>query len=113
MKTFLVILLFALTTCEFPAELVKVAKCVVQSQKVKEYLPKLVTAIQDGDVETLLTLGLTAFKEVKEEVKECIDEPVLKYTSCKQIALYRICIRDCAQNPRDLCDDICYLQYCN
>ena len=91
MKAFLVVLLFALTTCVFPDNLVKLAKCVLSSQTVFEVLPKAVEAVKSGDYFTLLQIALTELPKVKEEVMECMDQPVLKvqcditeFEKCKQ-----------------------------
>ena len=84
MKTFLVVLLFALACCNFSSNLKQIAQCLIESQKLRKYLPKLVNAVKTGDYQTLLKEGLSAYQEIKTEVKECYDsEPILRGDDCK------------------------------
>ena len=88
MRTFLVVLLFALASCNFSSNLKQIAQCLVESQKLREYLPKLVNAIKTGDYQTLLKEGLLAYKEIKSEVRECFfSEPILRGGDCTMHAI--------------------------
>ena len=49
MKAYLFLLLFALTACTFPDDLLKLAKCVLSSPTVYEVLPKVIEAVKNGD----------------------------------------------------------------
>ena len=84
MKAYLFLLLFALTACTFPDDLLKLAKCVLSSPTVYEVLPKVIEAVKNGDYFTLLQIALTEVPKVKDEVMECMDEPILKLT-CENI----------------------------
>ena len=115
MKAFLVVLLFALTTCAFPEDLFKLAKCVLSSQRVFEVLPKVVEAVKNGDYLTLLQLALTEVPVIKDEVLECMGEPVLKF-NC-DIRLMAPCVISCNLACRDFvakksCADGCSRKYC-
>ena len=95
MKAYLVVLLFALTACTFPDDLLKLAKCVLSSPTVYEVLPKVIEAVKNGDYFTLLQIALTEVPKVKDEVMECMGEPVLKM----KLAVFKICISMCESSP--------------
>ena len=99
MKSFLVVLLFTLTTCAFPADLVKLAKCVLSSQTVFEVLPKVVETVKSGDYFTLLQIALSELPKVKEEVMECMDQPVLKVQY--NVNEYEECVKKCKSSSSD------------
>ena len=110
MKAFLIVLLFSIATCEFSLNFGEIAKCIFESKKLKEYLPKLIKKLKEKDFENLLSLGLIAFQEVKEEIKCCIDseEPILK--GCRDMEGFTQCFIDC--NKTFLCFDHCLTHYC-
>ena len=97
MKVFLLILLFAFASSKYSEEIMQLAECVIDSKKIKEYLPKLVEAIKTKDFNNILKVGFAAFKEIKTELNECYySEPVLKsLKDCKNIVMYRLCCRLC------------------
>ena len=88
MKAYLVVLLFALTACTFPDDLLKLAKCVLSSPTVYEVLPKVIEAVKNGDYFTLLQLALTEVPVIKDEVLECMGEPILKFNCYRDLFLY-------------------------
>ena len=114
MRTFLVVLLFALASCNFSSNLKQIAQCLIESQKLREYLPKLVKAIKAGDYQTLLKEGLSAYQEIKTEVKECYDsEPILRVDDCKHKIVYAICLNGCDNIlAYKICSQSCYDLYC-
>ena len=113
MRTFLVVLLFALASCSFSSNLKQIAQCLVESQKLREYLPKLVNAIQTGDYQTLLKEGLLAYQEIKTEVKECyFSEPILR-GKCKHVILFSICLDGCPLIGYDACYKNCVKEFCD
>ena len=113
MRTFLVVLLFALASCNFSSNLKQIAQCLVESQKLREYLPKLVKAIKTGDYQTLLKEGLLAYKEIKSEVRECFfSEPILRGGDCKHVILFSICLDGCPLIGYDACYKSCVAQFC-
>ena len=112
MRTFLVVLLFALASCNFSQNLKQIAQCLVESQKLREYLPKLVNAIKTGDYQTLLKEGLLAYQEIKSEVKDCFfSEPILKF-DCKHVILFNLCINGCGPIGFNECYDSCLATFC-
>ena len=112
MRTFLVVLLFALASCSFSSNLKQITQCLVESQKLREYLPKLVNAIQTGDYQTLLKEGLLAYQEIKSEVKECYDsEPILK-DKCAHVIKFSLCIDSCTIINYWDCYNNCVTQFC-
>ena len=72
MKAYLFVLLLALTTCAFPDDLVKLAKCVLQSPTVWKVVPKVIEAVKNGDYFTLLQIALAEAPKVKDEVMESL-----------------------------------------
>ena len=115
MKAYLVVLLFALTACSLPDDLVKVAKCILASPTVWKVVPKVVEAVKNGDYLTLLQLALTEVPVIKDEVLECMGEPVLKF-NC-DIRLMAPCVISCNLACRDFvakksCADGCSRKYC-
>ena len=114
MKAYIVVLLFALTACALPDDLVKVGKCLLQSPTVWKVVPKVVEAVKNKDFVTLVQLALTEVPVIKDEVLECMGEPVLK-VKCNAVAL-GICLASC--NSGDLwkkaaCANDCRRQYCS
>ena len=114
MKAYLVVLLFALTACAFPDDLLKLAKCVLSSPTVYEVLPKVIEAVKNGDYFTLLQIALTEVPKVKDEVMECMGEPTLK-VNC-YIPKFGECIIHCPPDKypiqRETCLNICEKMFC-
>ena len=115
MKAYLVVLLFALTACALPDDLVKVAKCVLASPTVWKVVPKDVEAVKNGDYVTLLQLALTEVPVIKDEVLECMGEPVLKLVC--DVGKVAACGANCALGSGDLwkkaaCANDCRRRYC-
>jgi hypothetical protein len=115
MKAYLVVLLFALTACALPDDLVKVAKCVLASPTVWKVVPKVVEAVKNGDYFTLLQLALTEVPVIKDEVLECMGEPVLKLVC--DVGRIAACGADCALAGGDLwkkaaCANDCRRKFC-
>ena len=100
MKAFLVVLLFTLTTCSFPDDLVKLGKCILSSQTVFEVLPKVVEAVKSGEYFTLLQIAVSELPKVKEEVMECMDKPVLKGIN-NNVNKYEECVKKCKSTSSD------------
>ena len=117
MKPFLVLLLFALTTCSFLDDLIKLANCVVKNKTIRENLPKVIESLETGDYANFVQVAVKEFHKVKEEIKECMAEPVLKlncdiltnrdYYDCRKrcnkltdpIGIVKLaCIQDCIKN---------------
>ena len=115
MKAYLVVLLFALTACSLPDDLVKVVKCVLSSPTVWKVVPKVVEAVKNGDYFTLLQLVLTEGPVIKDEVLECMGEPVLKLVC--DVGKLGVCTGSCALINGDLwkkaaCANDCRRRYC-
>ena len=112
MKALLLVLLFALSSCNFSGELMQFTQCIVKSQKVKEYLPKILEAIKTKNFQNILKVGFLAFKEIKAEVKECFySEPVLK--GCKNTLAFGWCCDECPHfYGRAQCVQNCMGKYC-
>ena len=113
MKAFLLILLFVFASSKNSEDLMQLAECVIDSKKIKEYLPKLVEAIKTKDFNNILKVGFAAFKEIKTELTQCYySEPVLK-GNCKNVLPYRIC---CIQCPsifgKSICLNNCLKKHC-
>ena len=116
MKAYLVVLLFALTACALPDDLVKAAKCVLQSPTVWKVVPKVVEAVKNGDYLALLQLAFTEVPVIKDEVLECMGEPVLKLIC--DVGKLAVCSGGCALNSGDLwnkaaCANSCRRKYCH
>ncbi len=71
MKAILIILLLAVATCSTLDDLLKLAKCIVNSQELRATLPKVVEAVLAKDYLGLLNLLLNEFPKIKAEVKDC------------------------------------------
>ena len=115
MKAYLVVLLFALTACALPDDLVKVAKCVLESPTVWKVVPKVVEAVKNGDYVTLLQLSFTEVPVIKDEVLECMGEPVLKLVC--DVGKVAACGANCALGSGDLwkkaaCANDCRRKFC-
>ena len=114
MKAYLVVLLFALTACAFPDDLLKLAKCVLSSPTVYEVLPKVIEAVKNGDYFALLQIALTEVPKVKDEVMECMGEPTLKETCTNQ--QYILCLILCPPKnypaQRESCFKSCREDFC-
>ena len=115
MKAFLVILLFALTACALPGDLLKLAQCVVRSPSALELLPKVVDAVKSKDFASLVSLALAQFPKVKAEVMDCMAEPTLK--GCLYPALLD-CKQYCSNNSDKVsnlvsCVKNCRDRFCN
>ena len=79
MKAILVILLIALASSEFPEDLIKIGKCLLESDAVRALIPKVLEAVRTGDFLSLLPTLLESLPELKTEVMECLNgEPILK-----------------------------------
>ena len=116
MKAYLVVLLFALTACALPDDLVKAAKCVLQSPTVWKVVPEVVEAVKNGDYLALLQLAFTEVPVIKDEVLECMGEPVLKLVC--DMGKLAVCSGGCALNSGDLwnkaaCANSCRRKYCH
>ena len=113
MKAVLVVLLFALTACALPTDLLKLAKCVVRSPSALELLPKVVDAVKSKDFASLVSLALAQFPKVKAEVMDCMAEPALK--GCDLVHLAS-CGVDCGSKPdagkRAACLSDCRRRWC-
>ena len=114
MKAFLVILLLALTTSKFQDDIINIAQCVLKSEKIKEeVLPKVISALKNGDFASLISIVLESFPKIKEEIMECLySEPVLKYT-CKNLKLYQVCSNKCDWLHDPQCDLNCQKKFCH
>lgn len=112
MRAFLVVLLFTLASCNLTSNLKQIAQCLIQSKKLREYLPKLIKAIKTKDYQALLMEVLSAYKEIKSEVKECYDsEPILR-GDCKHPILFAICLDGCPLIGYDKCYKGCVQIHC-
>jgi hypothetical protein len=113
MKAVLVVLLFALTACALPGDLLKLAQCVVRSPSALELLPKVVDAVKSKDFGSLVTLALSQFPKVKAEVMDCMAEPVLKGCDLLHLAS---CGVDCGNKgdgwARAACLNDCRRRFC-
>ena len=113
MKAVLVVLLFALTACALPTDLLKLAQCVVRSPSALELLPKVVDAVKSKDFASLVSLALAQFPKVKAEVMDCMAEPALK--GCDLVHLAS-CGVDCGSKPdagkRAACLSDCRRRWC-
>ena len=94
MKAYLVVLLFALTACSFP-DLEKLFTCVIKSPTIAADLQKVVEAIKNKDINSLITLFFTEFPKIKKEIIECLDEPVLK--GCHRLKTLE-CLNNCLKS---------------
>ena len=112
MKAILIILLIAVASSDFPEDLIKIAKCLLQSETLRGLIPKVIEDIKTGDYMSLVLDVIQSFPKIKAEVLECLtNEPILKfsfkcYNTCMDLCktsnkLMRICVADCI----DLCKD--------
>ena len=116
MRSLLLVFLIALVACDFEQNVLNFASCALKSQKLRENLPKVIEALKTGDFSKILSIGLTAFAEVKKDILECVnDEPVLLGASCKNYVTYRICYGACKTRGRsssNQCQKSCSGRWC-
>ena len=110
MKAILIILLIAVASSDFPEDLIKIAKCLLQSETLRGLIPKVIEAIITGDYLSLFSAVIQSFPKIKAEVLECIaDEPILKVS----LKCYRDCGNFClAQGNSNYYCGIYCLDYC-
>ena len=113
MKAFLLIALLAFTACGGLDDLVKLVKCIVNSQELRATLPKVVEAVLAKDYLGLLNLLLNEFPKIKAEVKDCYYDPVLSLTC--DVIHYPGCIASCRGKVLKYiaCQAECFAKYCN
>ena len=117
MRSLLLIFLFTLVACDFEQNVFNFASCALKSEKLRENLPKVIEALKTGDFSEILSIGLTAFAEVKKEILECVndDEPELLAPNCKNPTTYSICCNACRITDRNSyrqCQQNCYRRWC-
>ena len=104
MKAILLILLFAFACSDFPYDIIENVKCLVQSESVQAFIPKVIEAIKTGDYMSLFSAIIAEFPQLQADVMKCLaDEPVLKYertclANCKLISdlnKRQNCIKHC------------------
>lgn len=108
MKTLLLVLLLAVTSCTFNGDFLNIAKCLFQNKKLKENLPKFVEDFKSGDFMNIFKTGISIFSDVKLEVELCLKEPLLK-DSCKNNKSFQICIKN-QESPSFFVE--CFNKYC-
>ena len=88
MKAILLILLFAFACSDFPYDIIENVKCLVQSESLQGFIPKVIEAIKTGDYMSLVRAIIAKVPQLKADVMKCLaDEPVLKYE--------RTCLENC------------------
>ena len=88
MKAILLILLFAFACSDLPYDIIENVKCLVQSESVQAFIPKVIEAIKTGDYMSLFSAIIAEFPQLQADVMKCLaDEPVLKYE--------RTCLENC------------------
>ena len=110
MKAILIILLIAIASSDFPEDLIKIAKCLLQSETLRGLIPKVIEAIITGDYLSLVSAVIQSFPKIKAEVLECLaDEPILKAS----IKCLRNCVHKCLSegNTNAYCGVYC-LDHC-
>ena len=117
MRSLLLIFLFTLVACDFEQNVINFASCALKSKKLRENLPKVIEALKTGDFSEILSIGLTAFAEVKKEILECVndDEPELLAPECQYSLRYSVCCNVCKVTKREpyrQCQQNCYRRWC-
>ena len=112
MRSLLLLFLFALVACDFEQNVLKFASCALKSEKLRVNIPKVIEALKTGDFSNILSIGLTAFSEVKKDILECVnDEPVLE-SKCPNPFQYTVCVNVCKMINRQPCIQNCYKRWC-
>ena len=113
MRSLLLLFLFALVACDFEKKVLKFASCAFESKKLRENLPKVIEALKAGDFSKILSIGLSSFVEIKNEILDCVnDEPVLSASDCKNSIMYMACIKGCPFLGRKKCLNDCWNHFC-
>ena len=111
MKSFLLIAILAIVACgSVEDRIIEVVTCLVRNEKIKESVVNVVKAVKTKDLPTIVSAAVSAYKNAKDDVKQCLKfEPVLKgcgkrYFTCVDHCPWTDIFGGCRKN--------CYTAYC-
>ncbi len=106
MKAKFVILLLLFVSCSTKFNFFEAFECLLSSDKIRKEVTKILDVFKSKKFESLLTVLIQAYFNVKDDALNCIYEPVLQFDACKA------CMDACDENDKQ-CRIACVYTDCS
>ena len=94
MKAKFVILLLLLVSCSTKTNFSEMFECLLSSEKIKNEAAKVLDVFKSKNYDSLFKVLVQAYFNVKDDVLNCINEPILKFDPCQA------CMNACDANDK-------------